>query len=65
MKKLLKECAEYICLHPDNDTSVDLLERIARLMGDDHVEFGGYWESLRKACINEEVPLLSQKEITA
>lgn len=104
MKTLLRECAEYISMHQDNDTSVNLLERIdrtlelhdgfavisevsredletigyagvsiddamleriARLMGDDHVEFGGYWESLRKACITEEVPPLFQKEITA
>ena len=97
MKDLLKECAEYICLHPDNDTSVDLLERIDRtlelhdgfavisevsredletigydgvsiddamleriagLMGNEHVEFGGYWESLRKACEYENIPRL-------
>ena len=30
MKRLLRECAEYIRLHPDNDVSADLLDRIHR-----------------------------------
>lgn len=100
MKDLLKECAEYICLHPYNETSTklldkirrelesndgasivsevsrediksagydvgmvddDMLDRIAESMGEDHTEYGGYWESLRHACEYENVPRLQSK----
>lgn len=100
MKRLLRECAEYIRLHPDNDVSADLLDRIhrelennggasivsevsredigsagydaamvdddmldriAESMGEDHTEYGGYWESLRHACEYENVPRLHSK----
>lgn len=100
MKRLLRECAEYIRLHPDNDVSADLLDRIhrelesnggasivsevsrediasagydaamvdddmldriAESMGEDHTEYGGYWESLRNACEVENIPHIQSK----
>ncbi len=100
MKKLLKECAEYISMHPDNDVSAklldkirrelesnggasivsevsrenirsagydatmvddDMLDRIAESMGEDHTEYGGYWESLREACEDENIPRIQSK----
>ena len=36
----------------------DMLDRIAESMGEDHTEYGGYWESLRNACEIENIPHL-------